>query len=272
MKYNGKELQDELGLNIYDYGARNYDPAIGRWFNIDPKAEKYKNWSPYAYVGNMPTIAIDPNGEELIFVIRDNKGNAVKTLTYKRGNFYHGNGKRYNPGKEGLSKTMYTVLSAYRAIEASDDDVLKHQLRTLEKIKNKHFMQEGIAGQGSDVDPYPYGIGKDDAVGTIANFDFSGDKSEEESMSTVAHEMRHQYDWDTRNMSNDKKGATAGDPAEIRAVWTQNRMNKILDLPKRTKYGGQEIDPNKLDNPPNNGNAFDGQYKPEVRNKNEIKD
>ncbi|KIX21476.1 hypothetical protein SY27_07145 [Flavobacterium sp. 316] len=26
-KYNGKELQDELGLNIYDYGARNYDPA-----------------------------------------------------------------------------------------------------------------------------------------------------------------------------------------------------------------------------------------------------
>ncbi|HEX8577837.1 MAG TPA: RHS repeat-associated core domain-containing protein, partial [Flavobacterium sp.] len=30
-KYNGKELQDELGLNLYDYGARNYDPALGRW-------------------------------------------------------------------------------------------------------------------------------------------------------------------------------------------------------------------------------------------------
>jgi len=35
-KYNGKELQDELGLNMYDYGGRNYDPAIGRWFNIEP--------------------------------------------------------------------------------------------------------------------------------------------------------------------------------------------------------------------------------------------
>jgi RHS repeat-associated protein len=35
-KYNGKEWQDELGLSLFDYGWRNYDPAIGRWVNIDP--------------------------------------------------------------------------------------------------------------------------------------------------------------------------------------------------------------------------------------------
>lgn len=35
-KYNGKELQDELGLNMYDYGWRNYMPDIGRWTQIDP--------------------------------------------------------------------------------------------------------------------------------------------------------------------------------------------------------------------------------------------
>ena len=39
-KYNGKELQDELGLNMYDFGFRNYDPALGRWMNMDAKAEK----------------------------------------------------------------------------------------------------------------------------------------------------------------------------------------------------------------------------------------
>jgi RHS repeat-associated protein len=65
-KYNGKEFQDELNLNVYDYGARFYMPDIVRWGQIDPLAEKYYNINPYAYVANSPLLFIDPDGKQII--------------------------------------------------------------------------------------------------------------------------------------------------------------------------------------------------------------
>ena len=63
-KYNGKELQDELGLNVYDYGARMYDPALGRWSVVDKLAnDKMQiDKSPYAYAWNDPVSLNDPDG------------------------------------------------------------------------------------------------------------------------------------------------------------------------------------------------------------------
>ena len=62
-KYNGKELDTTKGLNLYDYGARMYDPTLGRFTTMDPMAEKYYSVSPYAYCGNNPVIRIDKDGK-----------------------------------------------------------------------------------------------------------------------------------------------------------------------------------------------------------------
>jgi len=58
--YNGKELIDDLDINLHDYGARYYDPAIARWTSVDPLAEAATDWSPFRYGFDNPVRYSDP--------------------------------------------------------------------------------------------------------------------------------------------------------------------------------------------------------------------
>ncbi|MEO1516296.1 MAG: RHS repeat-associated core domain-containing protein, partial [Bacteroidota bacterium] len=63
-QYNGKELNEDFGLEWLDYGARWYEAAIGRWHAVDPLADVriQVNKSPYSYTWNNPIRLVDPDG------------------------------------------------------------------------------------------------------------------------------------------------------------------------------------------------------------------
>ena len=113
-KYNGKEFIEMHGYDTYDYGARGYFAATGRFSSVDPLAENYYSISPYAYCSGNPANRIDPNGMDWY---RDEKGNSfwregdAKTIT-KNDVVYTNTGTTYTQQIDKNTSITFTQNNA----------------------------------------------------------------------------------------------------------------------------------------------------------------
>ena len=84
--YTGKEEITVMDSKISDFGARNFDKALGRWLGVDKLSSDYSSASGYAYVLNNPIVLMDPDGMRVdSSYLVNTKTNEVTTLDDRGG-------------------------------------------------------------------------------------------------------------------------------------------------------------------------------------------
>ena len=120
--YNGIERNEDHGLNWDIAVFRSYDPAIGRWCQVDPQAEKYYSISPFNGMGNNPLILVDPLGDttrlystsgELLGTIDDSHENQEHFLTAEQLSDFNGLRSIVGNSTNNLLGTFARALSEY---------------------------------------------------------------------------------------------------------------------------------------------------------------
>ena len=125
-KYNGKELDRKGSLDWYDYGARRYDAALGRWHAADPLSEKYYSEGVYGYCGNNPVNRVDLFGMDywstndtyeiarFMDAFRFNNTSIAETFNF--GSWNHVTDGEFT-GNLTFSDKTNTFYSSYGAVE-----------------------------------------------------------------------------------------------------------------------------------------------------------
>ena len=112
-RYNSKEEQFRFGTPYIDYGARQYDSVLGRWFAQDPLSAKYYGISPYAFCGNNPIRYEDVDGEDWVDTAAGyfigGITNVVPGTGFVRDWYSPDNSEDYNTALKRTDETAYAL-------------------------------------------------------------------------------------------------------------------------------------------------------------------
>ncbi|MFH6988808.1 thrombospondin type 3 repeat-containing protein [Flavobacterium collinsii] len=221
--FNGKEKDNEIRGgqgNSYDYGARMYDPRIGRWFAIDSKFKKYPDLSPYIYVGNNPIHFVDFDGNDFGIIINhktkqimivstiyttDRKAYDQAMKAAEQWNSKSATIDTYNvafyvivmkPSTSSFTQTQLASSSRVR-LGAAVSDSMKHENSSIYGGINGPNSQNINSGGGSFVG----GVTANGKVISMNKETNMGDMGDYEDL--VVHEIGHLFGLDDQDGNND---------------------------------------------------------------------
>jgi RHS repeat-associated protein len=204
---NGKELESFGGLGWYDYGARFYDPSVGRLTSVDPLAEMYPGISPYAYVANNPIIFIDPDGmqigdgKDVFNKFRDGVNDKISSLNSRAESLKSKAASALASGKDKKAARLTERAGKASASASSYGQVLS-ELNTLEasdQVYNIYTSSSDVgSGAGGNVQ---YDVGTDAVNVNIKDSYNAG---------ALAHELKHAFQFETGALSFGATGKTGG--------------------------------------------------------------
>lgn len=186
-QYSGKEINDEFGLNMYDYGARWYMADLGRWGVNDRLAEKYADMSTYQYAANNPVKYIDVNGDSIWLNLGNDKVLWQNGQLTQNGKEYKGSG--YSKDKNG--NVTYTgfagkTMNALGKINSGQSGKT-FLVELVNSIQNVSISE--TAGMSNQYNLNVYWNSNDKSTGLDVN-----GSSEAPTFITLAHELAHSLD------------------------------------------------------------------------------
>ncbi|NCQ12294.1 MAG: hypothetical protein GW809_09185, partial [Bacteroidetes bacterium] len=270
-KLNGKEFQDEFNLNVYNYGARNYMPDLGRYFNMDRFSEAYVDLNPYQYTANNPVKFIDVNGDYIYIREGDERYRYENGEVQKRNE--DGEWETHQ-AKEG--SYLSQVLGFLGDIAGGDENSFGSQFLSL-------FENDDINVEIRDSNTSDNYKGRNVTLGTIIFTSFNQDGSirttggaeriSQNYHTTLFHELGHGFannvfskgalsDIWVRNVQT-ARGVQNVSTSEVFASMVENMLRAEQGLNLRTHYiGGSSDNRSRLIQKSRTKNPFSTVYNP----------
>jgi len=232
--YNsGSEKQDDLGLGVYQTHYRFLDPAIGRWWQIDPKPSY--DMSVYNSMNNNPISHSDPLGDIIEITRRGGFLGLGKkeTLTYEDGMLRRGDGSAYTGKVKGFLKTAVRALDNIRNSGASGSQLISDLQQggnfTVSKTSAGNSTSPG--GSGVNWNPAAANSNQPNSDGTTGRPAWIG----------LAHELGHQWDLQQNGRTNLSTWYTASNGEQVTnsdkiATWWENRIRAEHGIGLRENY------------------------------------